>query len=64
MCEFANINDTDKQNYIAKNRDAVLNKVIPAYKNLVFGLESLKGNGKNNGGLCGFKNGKKYYEYL
>ena len=61
---FANINDTDKQNYIAKNRDAVLNKVIPAYKNLVFGLESLKGNGKNNGGLCGFKNGKKYYEYL
>ena len=22
------------------------------------------GNGKNNGGLCGFKNGKKYYEYL
>lgn len=57
--------DTEiKRKFIAQNRSAVINKVIPAYRNLIDGLNALKGTGKNSGGLCGFKNGKKYYEYL
>lgn len=59
-----NITVTAKQNYINQNKSAVLNKVIPAYENLINGLNALKGTGRNNGGLCGFKNGKKYFEYL
>lgn len=56
---------TEKKNkFIAQNKSAVINKVIPAYRTLIDGLNAFKGTGKNNGGLCGFKNGKKYYEYL
>lgn len=52
---------TEKKNkFIAQNKSAVINKVIPAYRTLIDGLNALKGTGKNNGGLCGFKNGKKY----
>lgn len=53
-----------KETYKAQNKDAVLNKVIPAYQYLIDGLTKLKGNGKNPGGLCNFTNGKDYYEYL
>ena len=28
------------------------------------GLSGLKGRGINEGGLCGFRNGRRYYEYL
>lgn len=54
----------DKSKYIAQNKQAVLNSVIPAYKNLISALKKLKGTGKNGGGLCHLKKGKQYYAYL
>ena len=62
--DLENISISNKEKYIVQNRNAVLNKVIPAYKNLIDGLNGLKGTGRNSGGLCGFENGKKYYEFL
>ena len=38
--------------------------VFPAYRTLSQGLEELKGQGKNSGGLIHLKGGKDYYEYL
>lgn len=64
LAALQGLNTETKNKFIAQNKSAVINKVIPAYRTLIDGLNALKGMGKNNGGLCGFKNGKKYYEYL
>lgn len=48
----------------AENRKAVADHVIPAYELLIDGLESLKGTGQNENGLCYLPSGKAYYEYL
>lgn len=50
--------------YQEKNKDAVLNYVIPAYQLLIDGLKSLKGTGTNEGGLSNYEKGKEYYESL
>lgn len=38
--------------------------VFPSYLTLAQGLEELKGQGKNSGGLVHLEDGKDYYEYL
>ncbi len=58
------LSDDLKKSYKQQNKDTVLNKVIPAYQYLIDELKKLKGNGKNEGGLCNFDYGKDYYEYL
>lgn len=64
LCGLQGLNSEMKKKFVAENKSAVINKVIPAYRNLIDSLNALKGTGKNNGGLCGLKGGKKYYEYL
>lgn len=59
-----NLTDKEKQDYIVKNKEAVLKSVIPAYQTLISGLEKLKSTGKNQNGLCNLEKGKEYYEYL
>lgn len=62
--EFPDISDNQKEKYKEFNKKAVLDVVIPSYDYLCTELAKLKGTGTNQGGLCNFKNGKKYYEYL
>ncbi|MEY8391125.1 DUF885 domain-containing protein [Lachnospiraceae bacterium] len=50
--------------YIARNRQLVLERLIPAYQNMAQEMAALKGTGKNSGGLCGLPGGKEYYRYL
>ncbi len=50
--------------YEKANKDAIINNVIPAYQLLIDTLNSLKGTGKNDGGLAGLPKGKEYYRYL
>lgn len=52
------------EQYKMNNRQIVTGQVIPAYQKLAEDLSSLKGSGKNSGGLCGLPGGKEYYEYL
>lgn len=55
----------DQKKTYKKNNAALINaKVIPAYQSLKTELTNLKGTGKNEGGVCNFKDGKKYYECL
>ena len=56
--------DTEKSTYEQKNKELVLNAVIPAYKNLAEGLKELIGSSKNQKGLCYLEKGKEYYSYL
>lgn len=62
--ELNNISEDEKKEFIKQNKDAVINSVIPAYQKLINALEKLKGTGTNDGGLCNFPDGKKYYKYL
>lgn len=62
--EFEGLSENEITSYINSNKKAVNECVIPAYKSLINTLVELKGTGKNDNGLCGFKKGKEYYEYL
>ena len=53
-----------KQAYKKQVRDAVNTSVIPAYQDVVKYFTALKGTQKNNGALCNWNDGKKYYEIL
>jgi len=57
---------TAKQKADWENRHvaAIRDHFVPAYRLLIEGMESLKGRGLNEAGLCGSADGKKYYEYL
>lgn len=61
---LACLSEAEKDIYKEKNRTAVAEHVLPAYKMLMEGLEALKGTCKNENGLCYFPSGKAYYEYL
>lgn len=54
----------EKDDYIARNHEAIDKHFVPAYQKLIEGLTSLKGTGKNDKGLFYLPEGKKYYEYL
>lgn len=64
ISEFEGLSDDEIKAYEKENKEAVINKVIPAYELLMTTLSDLKGTGKNNGGLSNFEKGKEYYEYL
>ena len=42
----------------------IYEEVIPAYQELIKGLEALRGTGKNSRGLAFFDGGREYYLYL
>lgn len=65
IAEMTNLLTPEQANsYIAQNRKLVLEQLIPAYQTLAGEMETLKGMGKNSGGLCGLPEGREYYRYL
>lgn len=64
LTEVKKISSNEKENFIQKNQKCVTNYILPAYKNLASSLTSLKGSGKNSGGLCFLTKGKEYYSHL
>ncbi len=62
--EVEGLSDSEMEEYKEQNKKAVLDAVIPAYEDLIDALESLKGTGNNEGGLCKLQKGKEYYAYL
>lgn len=55
---------SDKETYITRNQEVIADHVIPAYTQMISGLTKLLGCGRNDWGLCQYKNGKAYYEAL
>lgn len=64
VSNFEGLTEAEIKIYQEKNKDAVLNSVIPAYELLIDTLTQLKGTGTNDKGLCYYEKGKEYYEYL
>lgn len=58
------LSEEEKNDYIAKNKELITTELVAAYQTLIDGLESLKGTGVNDKGLCYFEDGTRYYEYL
>lgn len=61
---FEGLTDEEKSTLKEQNRTLVLNDVVNAYNILINGIQSLKGTGVNDGGVCNFEDGRKYFEYL
>lgn len=64
LAELADISEDERNTYIEKNRDAVLNTVIPAYEKIIDGLTAQLDTAPENGSLSAYTNGKAYYKYL
>lgn len=62
--KYEGLTKEERSSYKKTNKEIVLKKVIPAYELLIDGLTQLKGTGKNDKGLCGYPDGKKYYTQL
>lgn len=58
------LSSEEKEAYKAKNLEIMEQDFIPAYEDLMEGLEELKGTGVNEQGLYYFPKGKEYYQYL
>lgn len=58
------IGDSAKANYKLQNKSILYSDVIPAYKILIDGINSLADSSVNSQGLCYFENGQRYYEGL
>lgn len=59
--ESLKLSAAEKSRYIKRNAQMVQSYVLPAYNQLVSTMQSLKGKGKNEKGLCHFPKGKEYY---
>lgn len=61
---FQDLTEKEKEQCLAAHEKIVKNSLIPAYENLMAGLEELRGTGSNSGGLYYFEGGQEYYRYL
>ena len=58
------VTEEEKEAWKQEHIQIIAEHFVPAYRSLIETLESLKGTGVNDKGMCGFPNGKEYYEYL
>lgn len=60
--QMEGLTESQKQDYIDRNKTVMAEHVIPAYAQMISGLTGLLGNGRNDWGLCYYQDGKPYYE--
>lgn len=58
------LTEAEKDSYISRDKQILTNDFYNAYIKLRDGLESLRGKGNNDKGICYFPKGREYYEYL
>ena len=64
LASSVSLSKQQRSNLCSHHLDIIKNSFLPAYHHLIDGLSALKGRGINEGGLAGFRDGKRYYEYL
>lgn len=62
--DFSGLSKAEKDQCISTHQNLVENSLVPAYENLIAGLEKLRGTGSNSKGLYYFEGGQDYYRYL
>ena len=58
------LSQKDQEELCTSHHKLIIQQVIPAYQELVSGLKTLRGSGKNSRGLAYFEGGRAYYLYL
>ena len=58
------VSQEEKAAWKRRHTELIAEHFVPAYQSLIETLTSLKGTGTNEIGMCGFPQGKEYYEYL
>ena len=61
---LGSLKDEDQTILCTWHHKLILEQVIPAYQNLMAGLEKLRGTGQTSRGLAYFPGGREYYLYL
>ena len=62
--QIAGLTDKAKSDYIQENARMMEEVIYPSYERLTEVIQSLKGTGENDKGLCYLPEGKEYYELL
>lgn len=62
--KFGGFSRKEQDSLNAAHKKIIAEQVIPAYQELIRGLETLRGTGKSSRGLAAFPGGRTYYEYL
>lgn len=58
------ISEEEYQSYIKKNYQILIDDVVPSYQKAESVFTGFLGEGKNDAGLCHYKQGKEYYAHL
>lgn len=58
------LSQKDQEELCTYHHKLIIQQVIPAYQELISGLKTLRGSGKNSRGLAYFEGGRAYYLYL
>ena len=64
LSTVSQISSSEKKALIQQNNECLTQYILPAYENLASSLMTLKGSGKNSGGLCFLTEGKDYFSHL
>lgn len=62
--QVTGLTEEQRKKYQQENRTAIFEAVIPAYQTLIDVIESLKGTGTNEMGICYYPDGAQFYEQL
>lgn len=62
--DYGHFSEEDQTKLNKRHKEILLTSVIPAYQELMTGLNELKNTGTSSRGLSHFKGGKEYYRYL
>jgi len=58
--KFAGLGEEQREEFKQRNRKLILDKVIPAYKTLLYSMRELRGKGAHPGGLSDLPGGAEY----
>lgn len=61
---FDGLTDEEISRYMEQFDKGLNESLIPAYKNIITTLETIKKSNPSKGGRCNYDNGKAFYEYL
>lgn len=64
LTDYGKFNEKDIAELTKRHKEILFDQVIPAYQDLINGLEKLRGTGKSSRGLAAFEGGQEYYLYL
>lgn len=64
LSSYGEFSEEEQARLNKAHKEILETKVIPAYQNLMDGLEALRGTGRDSRGLAYFEKGRQYYLYL